>query len=118
MMNTIQEVKEHYEVDNHGIISSFGKFEGEMPWVVLAYESYLDGNGIEYYSELMERVECSIFDIDSETRHQWQLETETVGVAIYYHHDGFISGQEMNEEEYGEFMEMVLNPQLAMDCYA
>ena len=115
ILDDMPEVKIQFDVDENGIVRSPGKFELEPAWVVLANERAMIGEGEDYYNPNAERTECTYWDVDDETRKLFELDNETVAIVIYYSNDGFVSGNELTEEEFTEFLGM-LEQAIAMDC--
>ena len=85
--------------DAEETVAMLGKFEGEEPWVVLAYEDYLDGcwkDGIgnDAYAE-----------VDESDRNRWKLSLDTVALVLSFSEQGFVYGCELNSGEYADYLE-------------
>lgn len=53
MIETRQDVYEHYEVNESGMIMSPGRFEGELVYVPYLYEVYLHGGHLSDDGEII-----------------------------------------------------------------
>ena len=120
-METLADVKEHYEVDENNLVRSPGKFELEPAWVVLAYEMALNGGGEGFYNPVTELTECDWWEVSSDLSEEFVslLEEDTVGIAIFYSEQGFVSGTEMTQPEFNMFRDSIesANQEFSeMDC--
>ena len=75
-----------------------GKFEGQEPWVPIAYEEALDGawnDGVD--DEFF--VEVTDDDIK-----EWNLSHDTVALVIQEMDNGFVIGEQLNQYDYDRYM--------------
>ena len=75
-----------------------GKFEGEQPWVVLAFDDSMNGcweigfPGEEY------------MEVTADDRREWGLDADTVAVVLYETEQGFVHGEELTASEYESYL--------------
>ena len=89
-----------YGVNEFGVITDPGKFEGESVWVPMAYDDYLDGcwedDGIGG---------AAYIEVTEENRLEWGLNDSTFAVSLFFSDYGFIHGEEYIESEYKIFLD-------------
>jgi hypothetical protein len=95
---------EGYGVNEFGVITDPGKFEGEPLWVVYFYEQMLEGSGDDWGGGAGETV----FTVSAEDRKEFP-ELEDIGTVIIWESDqGFVNkatfapDEEIPEPEYEE----------------
>ena len=78
-----------------------GKFEGEQPWVVLAWDDSMNGcweigfSGEEY------------MEVYDDERREWGLDADTVAVVLYETEQGFVHGEELTAQEYESYLQQL-----------
>ena len=83
MMTMKDVVTAGYQVDEHGIIHTPGRLEGEPWWIVQVHEWDMDGDG-DILSTMNDGCGefASLHDVDADVRAAFGLEEDTV--AIYW----------------------------------
>lgn len=77
---------DEYKVNEHGRITSPGKFEGEMLYAVYFYDAMLDGGSDETWSD-----GSDLFEITDEDRAIFpELEKDDKYILLEYRSDGFV----------------------------
>ena len=111
-MRTVEDVRREFEMTEWGTIKGPGKFEGEMPWVVLAYESELDGHSDDILYDEYDRP-THIHIVTDEMRAAWGFhdkdmfdDGDTVYACQTYQSDsGFVIGYWLTRAEYDSVYE-------------
>ena len=81
-----------------GIVSRPGRFEGCLPWIVMAYEDSLNGCWEE---EGQGESHVAVSDDDIK---DWKLSPDTVAVSLYEDSQGFVYGTEFTADSYDEYL--------------
>ena len=87
---TKKEIKEQYDVNENGIITSPGKFEGNMDYTVYFWDIYMDGGDNPCYDE--NDIYLSQFKIDKDDITEFPELKDDLGKFIYLWEDnnGFV----------------------------
>jgi len=104
MSDTVQSIKAdataaaieagYYYDDDGDFRASLGRFEAEPWYVPYFYDQVMNGDGETYYSG--EQADCDVLDVDDNERAAFNLEPDTVAVAVTYSDQGFIGLVELS----------------------
>ena len=79
-----------------------GPFQGEEPWVPLAYENMLEGRTNEI--ELNDSSWISWMQVSESDKMGWYLDESTISVTLTTNNEGFIFGVQLNQQAHDEFL--------------
>lgn len=96
---TREEILDKFTVNDQGVITSPGKFQGEMLYAPYFYDVMIDGNGEEVYEEETSDEECALLytelAIGDEDRAQFpEISLATVAMRISESGNGFVQIEE------------------------
>jgi hypothetical protein len=96
-----------YELDQHGLIKSPGKFEGELVFSPYFYEQSLDGSAEElaYMTDGVGEYVCLVSVNQDDRKLFPELSDDTAFVAVCESAQGFVNCQELTEERANEWRE-------------
>lgn len=103
-----EEILKEFTVNERGVITSLGKFEGEMLYAPYFYDMLLNGDGDPMYDDIPEDIsdedmDCwesdllyTKLDVNDDDRTQFpELDPETVTVRVYETNSGFVHIEEV-----------------------
>lgn len=88
--------------ESQEIVNRPGKFEGEEPWVPIAYQEALEGLWEVTPDDDKFFVEVSDADVE-----KWHLDEGTVALVIQEVSDGFVVGEQLGHYEYEQLLEEI-----------
>ena len=96
-------------LDATALVDQPGPFQGEEPWVPLAYEHLLDGRLKE--TDFVDGAWLASMEVTGDDRTWWHLKPGTVALSLTISNDGFVSGAEMTEQDYAELQKEIQEDQ-------
>lgn len=84
---TREEILKEYDVNQHGIIKTPGKFEGEMLYVPYFWDAYLNGMADSDEEEILG------FEVTEEDRAMFPELIDQTQVLLHVRDDGFVCEQ-------------------------
>ena len=94
---TRNEIEAEYKVNEAGVITDLGKFQGEPLYAVYLWEAVLDSSSD--FSVEDGDTTLDIFEIKSEDIAEWPELIGVVGVAIWEDENGFVHTKELSALE-------------------
>lgn len=99
-------ITSEYEVSEHGIITSPGKFEAEMIYVPYYYD--LIGDGASEIIDGPLETRFDVFEIDADDRALWpEIDETTTHLVISERDNGFVDCEEMTSREFERWSERI-----------
>lgn len=93
-METQADVREVYDVDEHGIIRSPGKFESESWIAPIVYDWYMNGDPGEMFGD------TNVYVIDPGTRAAFELADYDYALTLSESDQGFVYVGTIDKAEY------------------
>lgn len=88
---TLAEIMKEFDVVR-GLIRTPGKFQGEAPWVVAAYQLVLDGDGCKLAHDDDDMPQPDLVMLDDAFKREFGIGDEYMGIVVYYCDMGFVYG--------------------------
>lgn len=96
-----EDILKDYDVNEHGIIQTPGKFEAEMLYVPHFYDFTLDGSG--EVLDWPDGAETYLVDVDDKDKKDWpELPADCVALHMEESGTGFVSCETLTESELAE----------------